>query len=263
MLFSNEDRCLYARPAAHEVICQLLFPGILSIESREPADFQEEIRARFPLYARRQESLPASVFRCTGDTSDSRSLETVTNYHFVTEDHLWKLNLTKNFISLSTLRYTGWEDFAAVLDQTLAAFIRIYQPAFFGRIGLRYRNIISRSALELEDCEWQDLIHRAYLGALAEEDVSPAMVDRMATDLHLSFSESCRAHIHAGLVHMKVPGTNQAEAEEKFMLDMDLAMGGSISAQLVAGALETLHSHSTRIFRGAITDTLHEAMKPL
>ncbi len=263
MLFSNEERCLYARPTAHEVICQLLFPGILSIESREPADFQEEIRGRFPLYARRQESLPASVFRRTGDTSESRSLETVTNYHFVTEDHLCKLNLTKNFISLSTLRYTGWENFAAVLDQTLAAFIRIYQPAFFGRIGLRYRNIISRSALGLEDCEWRDLICSAYLGALADEDVNAAMITRMATDLELTFSESCLARIHAAPVHMKIPGANQLEAEEKFMLDMDLAMGGSISAQLTAGALETLHAHSTRIFRGAITDTLHEAMKPL
>ena len=262
MLFSNEDRCLYARPAAHEVICQLRFPTILSIESREPADFQEEIRARFPLYTQRKESGPAAIIQ-RGGAPELQTPQPVTNYHFVTEDHLWKLNLTKNFISLSTLRYTGWEDFAAVLDQTLAAFIRIYQPAFFERIGLRYRNIISRSALELEDCEWRELICSSYLGALADEDMNSAMIKRMATDLELALSENCRARIHAEPVHMKIPGTNQAEAEEKFMLDMDLSMLGNISAQLAAGALETLHSHSTRIFRGAITDTLHEAMKPL
>lgn len=263
MLFSNENRCLYAHPVTHEVICQLRFPTILSIESREPADFQEEIRSRFPLYTKRRENGPATIIQRSGAAPELQAPQAVTNYHFVTEDHLWKLNLTKNFISLSTLRYTGWEDFAAVLDQTLAAFIRIYQPAFFERIGLRYRNIISRSALDLEDCAWRDLIHSAYLGALADEDVSAAMIKRMATDLELALSENCRARIHAEPTHLKVPGTNNAEAEEKFLLDMDLSMLGNISAQLAAGALETLHSHSTRIFRGAITDTLHEAMKPL
>lgn len=263
MLFSNENRCLYAHPVAHEVICQLRFPTILSIESREPADFQEEIRSRFPLYTQRKEAGPATIIQRSGGAPELQAPQSVTNYHFVTEDHLWRLNLTKNFISLSTLHYTGWEDFAAVLDQTLASFIRIYQPAFFERIGLRYRNIISRNTLDLEDCEWRDLIHSAYLGALADEDMSAALVKRMATDLELALSESCHARIHAEPAHLKARDTNRPEAEEKFMFDMDLSMLGNIGAQLAAGALETLHSHSTRIFRGAITETLHEAMQPL
>lgn len=263
MLFSNENRCLYAHPTTHEVICQLRFPTILSIESREPADFQEEIRSRFPLYTQRKESGPATIIQRSGAAPELQAPQPVTNYTFVTGDHLWKLNLTKNFISLSTLHYTGWEDFAAVLDQALAAFIRVYQPAFFERIGLRYRNIISRSTLGLEEHAWTDLLHSAYLGALAEDDVTATMVKRMATDLELAFSESCRARIHAEPTHLKSRETNRPEEEEKFLLDMDLSMQGNISAQLAAGALETLHSHSTRIFRGAISDTLHEAMKPL
>lgn len=263
MLFSGESRCIYTHPAAHEVICQLRFPTILSIESREPADFQEEIRAQFPLYAQRREAGPAKVIQRAGAAPELQPSPPVTNYTFVSEDSLWKLNLTKNFISLSTLHYTGWESFAAKLDIALAAFIRIYQPAFFERIGLRYRNIISRSRLELEDCDWRDLISRSYLGALAEEDVSDGMIRHAATDLELSLSESCFAKIHAEPVHMKAPGSNEPEAEEKFMLDMDLAMRGNTPTHLAAGALETLHAHSTPLFRGAITETLHDAMKPL
>ena len=56
MLFSDHPRTHYRNAPAHEVICQLRFPSILTINSVEPADFQEAIRAEFPQYARRQAS---------------------------------------------------------------------------------------------------------------------------------------------------------------------------------------------------------------
>lgn len=51
MLFSGHPRTLYRSAPTHEVICQLRFPTILSINNTEPADFQEAIRAEFPGYA--------------------------------------------------------------------------------------------------------------------------------------------------------------------------------------------------------------------
>ena len=50
----------------------------------------------------------------------------VVNHSFVSADGLWKINLTKDFIALSTLRYTQWEDFALRLDKHLAQFIQVY-----------------------------------------------------------------------------------------------------------------------------------------
>ena len=40
MLFSDRPRTHYEKPLAHEVICQLRFPTILTINNTEPADFQ-------------------------------------------------------------------------------------------------------------------------------------------------------------------------------------------------------------------------------
>ena len=57
------------------------------------------------------------------------------------------------------------------MDKPLAEFIRIYKPAYFERVGLRYVNIISREKLSLRDSAWKELIAPAYLGAMAEEDV--------------------------------------------------------------------------------------------
>ena len=264
MLFSDRDSCRYANAPLREVICQLRFPAILSIGSNEPADFQEAIRQEFPIYAAKQEVAPP---RLVGVGAPNARLETppaITNYNFISADNLWKINLTKDFIALSTLRYTSWREFAAQLDKPLAAFIRIYRPAFFERIGLRYVNILSRQKLGLEGTPWRDLLQPAYLSVLDEEDVDERMVGKCALDLELRPDSSCLAKIHAGpgMVKAKQPGA-PADQETKFILDLDLSMGGKIAPNLAPGAMETLHGHCTRLFEGAITDVLRQALAPL
>ena len=101
MLFSNEDRVIYDRSPLHEVICQIRFPDILAIEAKEPADFQEAIRADFPRYLLKKDQ-PAP--KITGFVDGAPQVDRpapVSNYHFVSADNMWKLNLTRNFIALS------------------------------------------------------------------------------------------------------------------------------------------------------------------
>ena len=62
------------------------------------------------------------------------------------QDGFWKLNLTSNFIALSTLRCTRWEDFALKLDKAVAAFLQIYHADYFEAGGPALRQPISRSA---------------------------------------------------------------------------------------------------------------------
>jgi hypothetical protein len=42
-LFPPSSRVVYRRAPLIEVVCQLRFPTLLSIESKPPADFQERI----------------------------------------------------------------------------------------------------------------------------------------------------------------------------------------------------------------------------
>jgi len=263
MLFSDHERCIYPRTPLHEVICQLRFPTILTIGTREPADFQEAIRGDFPRFAVRQD-VPAPKLNGVGTAHPTvENQPPVTNYHFVSTDGAWKLNLTQDFIALSTLHYTSWEAFAHMLDQPLGHFIRIYQPAFFERIGLRYLNILSRRQLGLEGHDWSELIESPYLGPLSQSDVREDGVGKCALDVEMRLDSSCQVRLHAGpgRVQNGAPGAPQ-DQEVKFILDLDLFMSGSsIADALVPGALETLHGHSTRLFQGAVTDTLREAME--
>ena len=142
-MLSQEPRCSYRDHQLGEVICQLRFPEILAIGAEAPVAFQEAIRADYPGFLRRQDTPPPKVTGTPGRFT-LENPQPIVNYQFTSMDGVWRVNLTSSFISLTCTRYTGWEDFAARLDKPLAAFIRIYKPGFFQRVGLRYLNFISR-----------------------------------------------------------------------------------------------------------------------
>lgn len=244
-MFSQKERCLYSKNQLGEVICQLRFPEILTIEANLPAQFQDAIRQVFPRYSMRKEG-PAG--------------KQTNNYQFATEDGVWRVNLTSKFISLACSRYRSWEEFAKMLDKPLAAFIQIYQPAYYERVGLRYLNFISRQALELESTPYRELIAPCYLGVLAEDDVNETAVTRATVDTELALRGGCRVKIHAG--PGKITRNGQEDPEVRFIFDQDLYMPGNIPVNVSAGALQTLHAQAYGIFRHAISDTLHDAMEP-
>ena len=259
-MFSDRERYLYRKRQLVEVICQLRFPTILSISAREPADFQEAIRGDFPQYKRLYEQPKP---RITGNPGSLRleEGERITNYQFLSADGRWKVNLTNTFISLATPAYTKWEDFAAKLDLVLAQFIPIYRPAYLERVGLRFINVFSRKSLGLEGVPFRELFQPAYLGLLGEEDVREEGFALSAQDAELTISGNCRVKLHAG------PGLLQRgqvkDTEIKFILDNDVFMTGKLPVNQCAPALQTVHIHADRLFAGAITDRLHEAMEPL
>ncbi len=258
-MFSNEERNIYRNNQLANVICQLRFPEILTIGANLPVEFQEAIRSEFPRFSSRKE-MPAPKLTGLRGNMNLQKQEPVTNYQFSSADNLWTVNLTSKFISLSCARYTRWEDFAAKLDKPLAAFIQIYKPAFFERVGLRYINFISRKDLQLEGVPFSDLMQPCYAGLLAEEDVAESSILRSSVDTELNLRGGCKAKIHAGPGITKKMG--KPDPEVKFVFDQDLYMAGNIPVNLSAGAMETLHRQADSIFRGAITKQLHNAMNP-
>ena len=259
-MFSTKDRCHYRSNQIAEVICQLRFPEILSIGTTAPAAFQDAIRDEFPQFIRRQD-LPAPKITGMPGHLSLENQPGVINYQFSSADGTWRVNLTSRFISLTCSRYSSWEDFAKKLDKPLAAFIQIYKPAYFERIGLRYLNFISRYELGLEGVPFSQLISPCYLGPLMEEDVQEANSTRCNIDAELNIRGGCRLKVHAGPGFVKKNG--KSDQEVKFIFDQDLFMPGQVPVNLSAGALQTLHAQAWSIFRGAITDQLHNAMDPI
>lgn len=258
-MYSSEPRVKYRKNQLGEVVCQLRFPQILTIETNIPADFQEAIREEFPIYSVRQEAPPPRLSGTPGNLQvEKQPLRK--NHQFVSADGTWRVNLAKDFISLTCSRYSCWEAFADKLDKPLAAFIRIYRPAFFERVGLRYLNFISRKSLDLEGTPFRDLFAAPYLGLLCDDEIPEQAPSRNTLDAELALRGGCRARIHAGPGLVKRPGPE--DKEPKFILDLDLYMVGKLAVNLSAASLQTLHSQAYSLFRGAITQKLHEAMEP-
>lgn len=258
-MFSEESRCIYRMNPLGQVICQLRFPEILTIGANAPVKFQEAIRDRFPRYAAKQENPAPKLSATAGNLQVTQQKPTV-NYHFISEDGMWRVNLTSKFISLSTAKYTSWEEFAARLDKPLAAFISIYKPAYFERVGLRYINFISRNDLGLAGEPYRELISEKYLGILADEEIAESAVGRCSVDLEMNIRGGCKAKIHAGPGMVNKNG--KQDPEVKFVFDQDLYMPGNVPVNLSAGAMQTLHAQAYPIFRDAITNRLHDAMEP-
>ena len=258
-MFSQEPRCLYRANQLGEVICQLRFPEILTIGANVPVAFQEAIRDEYPQYSAHKENPAPRIIGTPGNLTLENQPSTI-NYQFVSADGAWRVNLTSKFISLACSRYTCWEDFARRLDKPLAAFIKVYKPAYFERVGLRYLNFISRKALNLEGVPFRDLIAPCYLGPLSDEEVNEAASSRCNVDAELAIRGGCRVKLHAGPGLVKRNG--QSDQEVKFIFDQDLFLAGKVPMNMTTGALQTLHAQAYSIFRGAITDTLHDAMEP-
>ena len=258
-MFSKEKRCQYKNNQLADVICRLRFPEILTIDANPPASFQEEIRSLFPQYTVTMEAVAPTIQGMPGNLRIQNQPATK-NYQFSSADGIWRVNLTSKFISLSTNHYTVWEEFAKMLDKPLAAFISVYKPAYFERIGLRYLNFISREALGLEDTPFRDMINPTYLGLLNDDEISEKIAIRSGVDAELALPGGAHLKLHAGPGFVKQNGVQQKEV--KFILDQDLYISGNVPVNYSAGALQTLHSHAYPVFRAAITDLLHNAMGP-
>ena len=258
-MFSKEAHCKYRKNQLSDVICQLRFPQILSINANLPVEYQEAIREHYPKFSTSLEAVAPKISGTPGNLQLENQPSTK-NYQFTSLNGKWRVNLTSTFVSLACSQYTDWEEFARMLDIPLAAFIKIYKPACFERIGLRYLNFISRQALDIQDIPFEQLFTTPYLGLLSDPEVKEADTHRNGIDADISLPGGCRVKLHAGPGLVTQNGLQQKEI--KFIFDQDLYMTGNIPVNYSAGALQTLHAHAFPIFRGAITDTLHEAMEP-
>ena len=258
-MFSKDERVIYAKRQLVEVICQLRFPEILKIDVSEPADFQERIRRDYPQYEKKIEQLPPQMVN-----GKPVPQGTVNNYQFVSAEGQWKISLTKGFIALSTYGYTRWEEFAKRLDRILAAFIQAYQPAYFSRVGLRYINAFRKAELGLENAQWRELIQPGYLGLMGDDDAQEGAFLKNEQNITAAMPGGAKCNIKCGpgMLRKINNQARQSQEEKVFMLDIDLFMEGNTPMNHAVPALNVVHGNAGSLFRGAITDTLHDAMEP-
>ena len=184
MAFPVSERVVYSKNPLVQVTCGLRFPPILSIVSKEPADFQEKIRTSYPLYERGvvlSPVIPQQTAPGLAQFPISGALPTV--HRFINEDRTEEINLARDFISIATRKYLRWEEFKERIVLAMNALEMVYRPPFYVHIELRYQDIIDRSALGLSQTPWRELIHSPVIGLLADPSVANLVMSAQSQTL--------------------------------------------------------------------------------
>ncbi len=255
--FPDSPRVLYDNNPLELVICQLRYPTILRIDAEPPAAFQDAIRGRYPLL--RQTSgpslpaeLPPEVKALVGRLSPGPA---ETAYDFTSDDERWTIGLTRDFIALTTRRYERWQEFKDRLRELLQVFAEQYHPAFFGRVGLRYRDVITPSALGLEGQAWSEMLQPQIAGELVNPQVAQA-AEQCTRELTLKLEPEGRVHIQHGIAE------RSDTKERTYLIDADFFTEERTSLEDAYNKLDNFNRHAGRLFRWCITEQLHTALGP-
>jgi len=139
--FKEYEGIPLGNPPAREVICQVRFAPLLEITQNLPAQFQREIRTRFPNFA-----LTQNVGLGGGQPFPNE-------YAFNSSDNLSTASLGTNFIAYTTREYSHWMSFISEVKFLLEAFTTSYGIILSTRIGLRYINEITLDSTNTESIE--------------------------------------------------------------------------------------------------------------
>ena len=259
MPFPEVPRVIYERNPIELVVCELRFPPILRIDAEIPSQFQERVRGIYPFYEPKSiaglpPGLPPELSRILSQGFPFGGGQR--SHGFMDKSRNWTIALSRDCLTLSCRTYERWERFKDFLEPPLAALRELYSPPFYVRIGLRYRDVIHRARLNLNDVGWKDLLNPWIAGPY----VSPAIegeIERTAHQLVIRLSDRrARVLVNHGLVQDQPPG------EWSYAIDSDFFDEEPTEDADAINRLDFLNRESGRFFQWCITKRLHEAMGP-
>jgi len=263
MKFEKVPRTQYEHNILFEVVFQARFPPILKIANEEPAAFQDIIRKKgFPeMKAKKSDrtSLPANI-----PESIRKVIAGEDEYSFLSEDGNWKASLTKEFIALTCTNYTEYGEFEKCLTTLLEVFGQVYEPGYFNRIGLRYRNLANASVLKKDKIDNV----REFIPKVIAPELQQAIGDEVrAFEKTIIFSDSvCNANVRYIFAELSGTfGNFKINNEKSYIIDIDCfteEKERDVTSVIRKSRLFN-EEYVRNIFHAATTPALHDAMEPI
>jgi uncharacterized protein (TIGR04255 family) len=259
MPLPETNRAIYARNPLAEVAAQLKFPAILKIESEIPAQFQDQIRDRYPRYqqVRAAAQLPAELPPPVRNLIQGMGAAAGPIQHvFGTQDRKAVVTLSRESLSYKTTSYTRWETFREPLEGLRTVLEQVYRPAFYSRLGLRYVDIIRRSVLGLNDVPWGELLKPWIGGELASAELG-SEIDQATSQTHCKLNgDNAFLWLRTGIA------LAEPNKEKCFLIDCDFHTHQRTEMANVTTALNIFNRASGNLFRWSIQDRLRDALQP-
>ncbi len=257
MPFPESERVIYHNNPLGEVICQLRFPTILDITAKSPADFQNEIRADFPIY--REEGVqefPEEISELIERMSISTP-KPETIHVFLSEDEIRRISLSSGFVAYSEGNYECWEKFRQGIDSARKALQKTYEPAFYSRVGLRYKDVIDRESIGLDGTPWSELLKEPICGILGAIEVGDQVTENRAETL-MNIGD-----VIGGMARLLCGTTTRADDNRQlYLIDSDFYTKEKVKDGDVSDILGDFNRVAGNFFRWAISEKLRDALEP-
>ncbi|WP_237457539.1 TIGR04255 family protein [Pseudomaricurvus sp. HS19] len=254
MPFPKCERVIYGKNPLVEVTCQINFkPTGDPIRADQALKIHSLISSDFPQF----NIAKKVVVEIQAPNNQVVSTEEPT-YEFSTLDGHTKVVLLQGSVAIVTSQYKNWEIFSSSLSTFLdKGFFSVLSMGAVERIGLRYKDVIQRTDLGLEDRPWSELLN-PYISSIYEDGnvIANNVVGAQTTlNIKLGESEGMLTMIH-GLVK------NNATQEQCFLIDGDFFYEGAVEYGAVNGFLDKFHDSARNMFRWCISDVVHRSLQP-
>nr|WP_315392248.1 TIGR04255 family protein [uncultured Duganella sp.] len=271
MKIKTSARVRYAKNPLVEVLCQVRFNRLLSLEKEPPAELQERFaQVGYPtLIVDRQPSIQIAWSNIGAEEAtypNASSIPSPAVYHFNSADGLKKISLNSEFIAFSCQKYEEWKLFQAEFLVLLKMFLEIYRHVSPVRLGLRYKDLISREDLGLAEVPWSELITPLVGGIFhaktyfEDDALDERSVVHQAAQVGLSLDD-CELLLQTALLKAADGSGLQA-----FLIDSDFFQELPkyvLSFANIEESLHALHNSAGAIFHHCIEEKLHHALGPI
>jgi uncharacterized protein (TIGR04255 family) len=274
MPFPPSPRVIFEVNPLAEVVCELRFPPSLRIAAQPPADFQERIRASYPIL----QPQPTRLIDQIGGFGPGAAGLQITEeggavtigqgfnlgmggqptYVFTNEAGTRTVTLSQGSLAVAERQYERWEVFRAEIETLMGYLNELYHPGFFTRVGLRYQDLLDRTKLGLSEVPWPDLLHPEFAGLFGAGSPVSNDVVRIGSVavLALPDPEGARVRLQHGSVD------DQEDAHNQYAIDSDFFLVERSDSVRVLSCLDEFHVHAGNLFRWAISGRLHQALRP-
>jgi uncharacterized protein (TIGR04255 family) len=273
MKIETYERAVYEHNPLAEVLCQIRFDAASDLSDAEKTSLRERLSAiGFPNFHEERtisfsQNLTVDGFKGETQLAPMSKLPDVMVLQSVSADRRWRASRGPNFLALACSKYSNWGDFLLRMKEVTSAILAPYDGITPIRVGLRYRDVIERESIGLTGVPWHELIKPFLLGplipnSLAEgQVVSDADVGGYMSRVQLQL-EGAKLQLQSALLRSKDGKKRAFLVDSDFFTDRGIERCDIRSHSTVEKLLEPLHLNAGALFRRAITDRLHDALRP-
>ena len=249
--FPNVEEIRLIRSPLREVVCQVRFPPILRLAKEAPVEFQEQIRAHFPILEIERPVLIEPEDLKAGTTVDLR----MPVYRFHNQGKTQTASLTADFYALSTSAYRHWTDFASDLEYVTKAARTAHEIPYATRIGLRYINFIDLTFIP--SCR----LERIY--SLLRPELTTMLRTKVITSPRYAMNQIVAADGEDQFTLRYGVAPKADSSELGFVLDFDHYAEGQVGVEDLIARCERYHRVIYNAFRWCIRDNKLAAFEPV